>query len=162
MLFVYLKCIFCTQERYAFVWDSMRVSQIREAEPFNVESSSFVRPPYCAAFRTNNNNYRFAVCEQHAVFGDFVSEREAEAEALEQALTAAKRRFGSRVDDVLICGDFNLPPQRPGFDKLRAAGYVPAVTEPARTTGRLHSSLAAIERSLTLTFFSSRFACLDC
>ena len=54
----------------------------------------------------------------HSIFGDRVAERRSEAEQLDEVWTAVQNADASE-QDVILVGDFNLPPDDSGFDGLR-------------------------------------------
>jgi hypothetical protein len=94
----------------------------------------FVRDPYCANFAITGASpaLQIAICTQHAVFGDAMGPREAEATALTGVVAEAKRRFPSA--EVVVCGDHNLPPTNKGWNAMKALGFVPNIVDPLRTT----------------------------
>jgi endonuclease/exonuclease/phosphatase family metal-dependent hydrolase len=123
-----------TRERYSLLFRRDKLALLPgSAFVFPDSADAFVREPFCAAFTIVGSAVRIGVCSQHAVFGDTLGPRQAEATALTQVVAEARRRYGSAVE-VIVCGDFNLPPSSAGWTAMRQLGLVPIVEEPLRTT----------------------------
>ena len=116
------------KERYAFVWRSNRLSLINEAHLLNDVGNKFVREPYMGFFRATN--FDFVITTIHVVFGETISGRRAEISHLDDVLNLIKTRAKGE-NDLIICGDFNMPPTDVGWD---LNGWMPLINPPLTTT----------------------------
>jgi len=91
---------------------------------------AFIREPFWASFRAGQ--FDFTLVTIHSIFGDSKRERRAEALRLDDIYQLVQ---GADPDeqDVMILGDFNLPPDDSGFAEL-AALLTPLFTGEIRTT----------------------------
>lgn len=118
-------------EHYAFLWRESEVTYEGGAVVFLDYGDIFSREPYAARFRDVENGDLFTAATVHVVYGDSVSDRLPEIEALAdywqwlEEIAAGTPR--------LLMGDFNLIPDHKGWAQLRELGAVPAITE-GRTT----------------------------
>ncbi|SHE75586.1 Endonuclease/Exonuclease/phosphatase family protein [Modicisalibacter ilicicola DSM 19980] len=93
----------------------------------------FAREPYSARFRDVDTGQEFATATVHIVFGDGVSDRLPEIDALAD--------YWQWLGDVypdsprLLMGDFNLSPDHPSWEALRRLGAEPAITDGRTTLG---------------------------
>ena len=108
------------KERYAFFWRPDKV-RLTMARVFVDSLGYFLREPFIAAFVAGE--FDFVLATIHVVFGDGVRERRAEVERLGDVVWSSLEQD----DDVILLGDFNLPPDDPGWTNMRSIGMLPAV-----------------------------------
>ena len=130
------------QERQAFLYDSRKISRLREIGRVAIPPSElprikvagsgttfkgFDRGPYLASFESGA--FRFALMNVHLFYGSTkasdVSRRVLETYAVAWWADKTHRDAFSYVDDVVPLGDFNLPKAQPGdriFDALVSLG----------------------------------------
>lgn len=104
---------------------------------FDDKSDDFVREPYCAPFKSLGGTaapLKLLLCPIHAVFGETVVGRQTEAAKLPLVYNAAVKNKPSADYHVVLCGDYNLPPEDSGFMALKALKLTPVVTAPRKTT----------------------------
>ena len=95
------------KERYAFLWRKNVVSVLSPPALLNDVQDSFVREPYIGYFKAGN--FDFIIATIHVVWGASVLGRRDEVQKLENLLTAIEARAQTEKD-LIIVGDFNLPP----------------------------------------------------
>ncbi len=119
------------EEHYGFLWREREVAYEDGAVVFIDRDDVFAREPYSARFRDVEAGDLFTLATVHVVYGDSVSERLPEVEALADYW----QWLGETYPETprLLAGDFNLAPEHDAWAPLRAAGAVPAVTEGAST-----------------------------
>jgi endonuclease/exonuclease/phosphatase family metal-dependent hydrolase len=130
------------QERQAFLYDTRKVSRLKEVGRLSIPPSQlprirlpgtsaafagFDRGPYLASFATGS--FRFSLLNVHLFFGSTapadVDRRTLETFAVAWWADRRHRSERSYVADVLPLGDFNLPRAQPGdriFDTLVSLG----------------------------------------
>lgn len=115
------------EEHYGFLWRESAVAYEDGAVVFIDHGDVFAREPYSARFRDRETGDRFTLATVHVVYGDAVGDRLPEIAALADYW----RWLGEIAPQTprLLAGDFNLPPEHPGWAALRAEGAVPAITE---------------------------------
>lgn len=119
------------QEMYAFLYRDSAVEYDKGAVVFLDNGDNFAREPYSAQFRSRDSGHLFAVGTVHVVFGDSISDRLPELDALAD--------YWGWLDDtypeatVLLTGDFNMPPDHAGWSSLRQTGATPSITSGAST-----------------------------
>lgn len=121
------------REMYAFLYRDSAVEYEGSAVVFIDHRDSFAREPYSAEFRSRRTGKSFAVGTVHIVFGDSISDRLPEIEALADYWSWLGETYPE--SPVLLMGDFNLPPHHAGWAPLRAMGATPAITEGLTTLG---------------------------
>eukprot|EP00404_Azadinium_spinosum_P030143 CAMPEP_0180557230 /NCGR_PEP_ID=MMETSP1037_2-20121125/1042_1 /TAXON_ID=632150 /ORGANISM="Azadinium spinosum, Strain 3D9" /LENGTH=392 /DNA_ID=CAMNT_0022573401 /DNA_START=48 /DNA_END=1223 /DNA_ORIENTATION=+ len=109
------------KEVYAFLYRIASVKLLR-SELLADPSDSWVREPFMGHFRASKG-FDFILSVVHIVWGDTVSKRRNEVEALCKKMTRIKKWDGER--DVLLVGDFNLEPDDKAWDTARTAGWMP-------------------------------------
>ncbi|WP_027960742.1 helix-hairpin-helix domain-containing protein [Halomonas halodenitrificans] len=119
------------EEHYGFLWRESEVAYEDGAVVFIDHGDVFSREPYSARFRDVETDERFAAATVHVVYGDSVSDRLPEIEALADYW----QWLGEAHPDTprLLMGDFNLSPEHDAWAPLREQGAVPAVVEGAST-----------------------------
>ncbi|MDI5922493.1 helix-hairpin-helix domain-containing protein [Halomonas sp. LR5S13] len=114
-------------EHYAFLWRESEVAYSDSAVVFLDHGDVFSREPYAARFRDLETDDVFTTATVHVVYGDGVSHRLPEIEALAD--------YWQWLDEIaqgtprLLMGDFNLAPDHAGWAPLRRLGAEPAITD---------------------------------
>lgn len=106
-----------SRERYAFIWNTAKVKQKGKAwleESYNLLID---REPYYCRFTINNKV--FTVASFHAVPKSKQPETEIKYFKYLPALYPA--------DNLIFCGDFNIPQSHTVFNPLKKMGYVSAL-----------------------------------
>ena len=125
-------------ERHAFMWRTDRVSQLETGEFFDDAHDRFDYEPYCSSFRAGT--FDWTMCSSHIKFGSSEADRRPEIRTLDDVYRSLKGAGSER--DILICGDFNFPPDDEGWDELKAEdGMQFAIALPSKTTVAVNSSL---------------------
>lgn len=114
-------------EHYAFLWRESEVTYADGAVVFLDSGDVYSREPYSARFRDVETDDLFAVGTVHVVYGDGVSDRLPEIEALADYWTWLDET--AKGTPRLLMGDFNLPPDHAGWGQLRELGAEPAITD---------------------------------
>ena len=115
------------EEHYAFLWRESEVAYEDGAVVFIDHGDVFSREPYSARFRDVDTGDLLTLATVHVVYGDSVSDRLPEIEALAD--------YWQWLDEAhpqtprLLAGDFNLAPDHPAWQALRERGARPAISE---------------------------------
>jgi len=156
------------RERQAFLFDSRKVSRLREVGRVAIPPSQlpkiavagattafagFDRGPYLASFESGA--FRFALLNVHLFYGSEapadLDRRTLETFAVAWWADKTHRDKNSYVGDVVPLGDFNLPKAAPGdriFDALVAFG----LTTPAHSS-QIGSAIASDNQYDQIAFF---------
>lgn len=121
------------KESYAFIWKSDRISLIpNSAFVHSDENDEFIREPYVASFKAGNID--FMLISAHFVFGDKLKERQDEARAMAEVYSKLQQA-DSHENDLILLGDFNLPPTDVGWQDLKdLTGIAWVLNPPSLTT----------------------------
>jgi hypothetical protein len=126
------------QEMYCFVWRSDRVSWVDGAVVYLDDRDLFAREPFSAVFETRDR-IRFIATSVHAIYGEDVAEREAEARALRGYHDWLSASFPQVP--ILLMGDFNLPPTNAAWAPMGEVAY-PLIREGATTLSTIEGRFA--------------------
>jgi len=118
------------KERYAFLYRPGKVQVLGLERLYPDPDDAFIREPFWASFRAGE--FDFTLVTIHSIFGDSKRERRAEALRLDDIYQLVQGADPSE-QDVMVLGDFNLPPDDSGFAEL-AALLTPLFTGEVRTT----------------------------
>jgi len=118
------------KERYAFLYRPGKVQPLGAERLYPDPDDAFIREPVWVTFRAGE--FDFTLVTIHSIFGDTKRERRAEALRLDDIYQLVQGA-DSDEQDVMILGDFNLPPDDSGFAEL-AALLTPLFTGEIRTT----------------------------
>jgi len=104
------------KEYYGYVWKGNKVKLIKKLGFYQeLSPNDFIREPYAAIFKINNFDFTFVLC--HSIFGKRKSDRRNEAQQLFKVYHYFQTINGTE-QDIIIAGDFNLPGNDRGFQKL--------------------------------------------
>ncbi|MCA9774264.1 MAG: endonuclease/exonuclease/phosphatase family protein [Myxococcales bacterium] len=117
------------REMYCFTWREDRVSWVEGAVVYTDDRDLFAREPFSAVFETQDR-VRFLAATLHAIYGEEVAGREAEARALRSYHDWLRASFPGLP--VLLMGDFNLPPTSPAWAPLGEVSF-PLIQEGGTT-----------------------------
>ena len=95
-----------------------------------VAYEGFIREPFYATFRAGG--FDFTLITIHVIFGDGVGDRRTEGQLLDDAYRTVQDADPDE-QDVILLGDFNLPPEDSGMAELDAI-LTPMLTGETRTT----------------------------
>ncbi|XKH60752.1 helix-hairpin-helix domain-containing protein [Halomonas sediminis] len=127
-------------EHYAFLWRQSEVAYEDGAVVFLDHGDIFAREPYSARFRDIDTNQVFTVATIHVVYGDSLSDRLPEIEALADYWEWLEETAAGTLR--LLVGDFNLAPNHAGWAPLREHGAVPVITQGKTTLAMTEESYA--------------------
>ncbi len=116
------------KERYAYFWQADRVDLLGDAATVEDPSDILIREPFAATF--SSGDFDFTLCTIHVLYGTSVPARRREIRVMDELVAAVQAANGAE-DDVILLGDFNFPPDDPGW---QLDGYRALVHEPNRTT----------------------------
>jgi len=102
------------KEIYAFLYRTDKVEYLKESFVFSDEKDLFMREPFFAKFKAEN--FDFYVISIHAVYGDSITKRRAEALLLDDIYLTVQNL--NDENDIILLGDFNLSPDDKGFVEL--------------------------------------------
>ena len=118
------------KERYAFLYRPERVQLLGQEQVYLDPDDAFIREPFWASFRAGQ--FDLTLVTIHAIYGDSKTDRRAEAALLDDIYQLVQRADPDE-QDVLVLGDFNLPPDDIGFSEL-ARLLTPLFAGEIRTT----------------------------
>jgi endonuclease/exonuclease/phosphatase family metal-dependent hydrolase len=156
------------QERQAFLFDTRRVSRLKEVGRLSIPPSQlrairlpgtttafpgFDRGPYLASFAAGS--FRFSLLNVHLFFGSIdpadIDRRTLETLAVAWWADRKHRDARSYVPEIVPLGDFNLPKPTPGdriYDALRSLGL-----EVPPHTSQIGSAIASDSYYDQIAFF---------
>jgi endonuclease/exonuclease/phosphatase family metal-dependent hydrolase len=102
-------------ERYAFMWRPEKVAPLDSGAVYADPSDVFIREPFYASFRARD--FDFTLVTIHVIFGDSISDRRAEGLLLDDVYHAIQNA-DPEEQDVILLGDFNLPPEDRGMAEV--------------------------------------------
>jgi len=111
------------KERYAFLYDTAKISVLIPGQVFPDTRDYFIREPYFATF--SSGKFDFTVIATHILYGDKASDRRAEIQHLAEVYDQVKNG-NPEEKDVILVGDFNREPtDNVAFSNLR---NIPSMT----------------------------------
>lgn len=126
------------KEMYCFVWRDNRVTWIDGAVVYIDDRKLFAREPFSARFETYDE-IRFVATSIHAIYGQNVAARKAEAMALRRYRDWLQESFSD--DPIFLMGDFNLAPTNPAWGPLGEVAY-PLIQDEATTISTIEGRYA--------------------
>lgn len=121
------------REHYGFLWRDSEIEYDSGAVVFLDSRDVFAREPYSAKFTALESGQQFAAATVHVTYGDSISDRLPEIEALADYWQWLEEVYPGTPR--LLMGDFNMLPTHAAWSALRERGAVPAITEGATTLG---------------------------
>jgi len=119
------------KERYAFLWRSDKITLLKEPELYPDPFDQFERVPYCSYFKTGT--FDWGLCTAHILYGKNKEDRRQEVRQLGQVYDHYRNII--QDNDVLFCGDFNLPPTDLAWNPfIESNGMIYAISHPKVTT----------------------------
>ncbi len=116
------------KERYAYLFNRELVEPIGQAYIFPDPYDLFIREPFVAHFRIDGFDCTLATI--HTIYGDAIADRRGENSRLDDVMERIDAANG-REDDLILLGDFNLPPDDPGWE---LSGYRNTISSWEMTT----------------------------
>ncbi|MDQ2069826.1 helix-hairpin-helix domain-containing protein [Natronospira bacteriovora] len=120
------------QEHYAFLWRQQAVEYVDGAVVYLDDRDLFAREPFSARFRVRETDMVFAAATIHVLYGDRVSDRTPEVQALADYWRWLEEIYPEDRDRILLLGDFNLPPDHSAWSPMLELAE-PLITEGATT-----------------------------
>lgn len=121
------------REHYAFMWRDSTVEYADGAVVFIDNRDAFAREPYSAKFSSLESGTTFALANVHITYGDSVSDRLPEIDALADYWKWLNEEYSETPR--LLAGDFNLAPSHSGWEAMTSVGAYPLINEGASTLG---------------------------
>lgn len=118
------------KERYGFFYRSDRIMSLDQGRLWEDTDDQFLREPFYSSFRAGQ--FDFTLVTVHLIYGKRVAQRRAEAMQLDDVYRAIQE-FDASEQDVIVLGDFNLPPDDPGLEELRSF-LIPVLSDSIRTS----------------------------
>lgn len=115
-------------EYYAYIYKNAAVKLLR-SQLYADTRSAYRRRPYAAQFKSAHTGELFTLLTIHILYGKGKSHRRPEVVYLGTVATQLAAH-----GNVVLLGDFNLPPSDRGWDKLKRLGYTALFTAPQKTT----------------------------
>lgn len=144
------------REHYGFLWRDSEIEYDSGAVVFLDFGDVFSREPYSAKFTVLESNRSFAAANVHVVYGDSVSDRLPEIDALADYWKWLEEVYPGTPR--LLMGDFNLGPSHDGWKSLSQLGASPAITQGATTLSstndqyaNLYDNIWSVEGQLPIT-----------
>ena len=103
------------REMYCFTWRTDRFTLEGGEAVFIDSRDAFAREPFSAVFQSASG-FRFVATSIHAIYGNSVAQRQAEAQALRGYFDWLTEAFPDLP--VFLMGDFNLAPTNPAWAPL--------------------------------------------
>lgn|SRR3990167_2950550 len=120
------------KERYAFFYRSDRINLKTAGILFPDTMDRFIREPYFATFKAQG--FDFTLVTTHSLFGTTVRGRQEEARHLAGVLRHVAG-LETKEKDIILLGDFNLPPtDQYAWGPVEALGYEATIHPPVKTT----------------------------
>lgn len=143
------------KEFYAFVWREDVIDHEGGDVTYLDRESKFIREPFAALFRTDDHDFRFLAANIHAIYGDSVKERRAEARELDDYVrflqtTVLEQTHVDAGRPIMLFGDFNLPPTDEAMTELDAL-LNPVVTKGASTLSSRNGRYANLYDQIWIT-----------
>lgn len=126
------------REMYCFTWRADRVSWVEGAVVYTDNRDLFAREPFSAVFETHDR-VPFLAATLHAIYGEDVAGREAEARALRSYHDWLAATFPDVP--ILLMGDFNLPPTNPAWAPMGEVAY-PLIQDAGTTLSSIDGRFA--------------------
>lgn len=128
------------REFNAFVWRTDKVRWLDGATVYVDDRDRFEREPFSARFRSADG-FDFTAATAHLIYGESVTEREKEAQALADYRDWLLESFPGTP--LLVMGDFNLPPDNRAWAPMHD-GMMPLITEGATTLSPKNGRFASL------------------
>ena len=121
-----------SREDYVYFYDSEAVTLIDSGQFDDSRRDAFIREPFVATFKSRYG-FDFTLLNVHVYYGKGKSDRRPEVRELAKAAAEALRRNG-KEENLILLGDFNMPPDDSSWKPMRDMGFVPLLQRPAKTT----------------------------
>jgi endonuclease/exonuclease/phosphatase family metal-dependent hydrolase len=128
------------KEMYSFVYRESRVRYLDGAVVYLDATDRYAREPFAARFASADGSVRFVAATVHILYGDSQADRIPEIRALDGLWGWLEEVF-PEDDNLLLMGDFNLPPSHPAWQELRDDA-VPVITDGATTLSTIDGRYA--------------------
>jgi endonuclease/exonuclease/phosphatase family metal-dependent hydrolase len=119
------------KEIYGFVYKTDKVELLGTPYIYEDLGSDFIREPLIGNFRYGE--FDFTLVTIHVIYGDSVTQRREEVSLLPQVLELVDVNNGPE-NDIILLGDFNLPPEDSAWGTAGLSLYSPILTGDIKTT----------------------------
>jgi endonuclease/exonuclease/phosphatase family metal-dependent hydrolase len=102
-------------ERYAFYYRPDRITPLDNGQIWPDTNDEFIREPFYASFKAGQ--FDFTLITIHVLFGDSIGDRRSENVLLDNVYRTVQDADPNE-QDVILLGDFNLPPEDQGMDEV--------------------------------------------
>ncbi len=102
-------------ERYAFYYRPDHIIPLDNGHIWPDTNDEFIREPFFASFKADQ--FDFTLISVHVIFGDSIGDRRAENVLLDDVYRTVQDADPNE-QDVILLGDFNLPPEDQGTDEV--------------------------------------------
>ena len=120
------------KELYAFLFRKNKVKMIKKGKLYSERKDEFIREPFYATFKSGN--FDFTLITIHVIYGKSKAERKQEVRELGVVYNKIQDE-DSNEQDVILLGDFNLPPTDAAFNLLKTIStMIFLIKPPAKTT----------------------------
>lgn len=120
------------REHYAFLWRQEAIEYVGRAVVYLDDRDLFVREPFSARFLVRETGMVFAAATIHVVFGERISDRTPEIQALAKYWRWLEEIYPKDRDRIVLLGDFNLHPTHQAWYPIVEIAE-PQITEGATT-----------------------------
>jgi endonuclease/exonuclease/phosphatase family metal-dependent hydrolase len=103
------------KEIYVYLYRADKVEAVKNFGVYPDTEDDFIREPFIAMFKAGE--FDFYVINIHSIYGDSISDRRDKARKLAGVYALVQSQ--DTENDVLLMGDFNLPPDDTGFQSLK-------------------------------------------
>lgn len=118
------------KEMYSFVYRNSAITYVDGAVSYLDRKRIFMREPFSARFRSRIDGGEFVLAGVHILYGKSAEDRKPELAELANYWTWLKEVYPGT--QIILTGDFNMPPTDPAFSALRQHA-MPLVTDGAST-----------------------------
>ena len=131
------------REHYGFLWRDRQVSYVDGAVSYIDRRDVFIREPFSARFLDKDSGKSFAVGTVHILFGDSVSDRVGEINALKDYWDWMEEVYSEDRSRLILAGDFNLAPDHRAWSPLKKSAK-PLITRGGTTLSKKNGVYASL------------------
>lgn len=127
------------KEMYSFVYRNSAITYVDGAVSYLDQKRVFIREPFSARFRSKIDGGEFVLAGVHILYGTSAEDRKPELAELANYWTWLKEVYPGT--EIILTGDFNMPPTDPVFSALRQHA-LPLITAGASTLSGVNGRFA--------------------
>lgn len=118
------------KEMYAFIYRESAIEYVDGAVSYLDKKRIFIREPFSAKFKSKSDGQAFVIAGLHVIYGQSAEDRKPELAELGNYWSWLEEVYEGT--QIILTGDFNMPPTDPAFNALRQYA-VPLVSSGAST-----------------------------